>query len=98
MPQILSGSYDGVVRTYNALGQVEKQYVASAPVRAVQWIYGHRIALAGNDRQVRLWKTAANDNNDNNDTNDNNDNDNDTESGRTLAILDAHKALWLDFL
>ncbi|GEQ71125.1 hypothetical protein JCM33374_g4806 [Metschnikowia sp. JCM 33374] len=89
-PQILAGSYDGVVRTYNMSGQVEKQYVGhSAPVRAVKWVYANRIVSAGNDRQVRLWKTAGGQEEDD---------EKDVESpesaefARTLAILDAHKA------
>ncbi|OBA20875.1 microtubule-associated protein YTM1 [Metschnikowia bicuspidata var. bicuspidata NRRL YB-4993] len=94
-PQILAGSYDGVVRTYNMSGLVETQYVGHlAPVRAVQWVYANRIVSAGNDRQVRLWKTAAAegvglvDDDDDKDDKD----DKDAQSGRTLVILDAHKA------
>lgn len=84
-PQILSGSYDGVVRTYNMSGQVDKQYVGHlAPVRAVKWIYAHRVVSAGNDRQLRLWKTAADPTAELDDE--------EPESAKTLAILDAHKA------
>lgn len=84
-PQILAGSYDGVVRTYNMSGQVEKQYVGHlAPVRAVKWVFGHRIVSAGNDRQVRLWKTAANPNTE--------EESEEPENAKTIAILDGHKA------
>lgn len=84
-PKILLGLYDGVVRTYNTSGVVEKQYVGhSGPIRAVKWISPTRIVSAGNDRQVRLWKTSydvlgqvAED---------------EPEDGRTLAILEGHKA------
>lgn len=56
--QILSGSYDGIVRTYNMSGNVENQYVGhSGSIRAVKWISSTRIVSSGNDRQVRLWKT-----------------------------------------
>lgn len=83
-PQILAGSYDGIVRTYNMSGAVEKQYVGHlAAVKAVKWVYAHRIVSAGNDRQIRLWKTDAKayglD-------------DDEPENARTLAILDAHTA------
>lgn len=55
---ILSGSYDGIVRTYNMSGEVENQYVGhSGSIRSVKWISDTRIVSAGNDRQVRLWKT-----------------------------------------
>uniref|UniRef100_A0A0L0NR85 Ribosome biogenesis protein YTM1 n=1 Tax=Candidozyma auris TaxID=498019 RepID=A0A0L0NR85_CANAR len=85
-PQILSGSYDGIVRTYNMSGQVYKQYVGHlAPVRAVKWIYAHRVVSAGNDRQLRLWKTAA-------DPSVDEIAEDEPESAKTLAILDAHKA------
>ncbi|KAK6461424.1 ribosome biogenesis protein YTM1 [Scheffersomyces coipomensis] len=84
-PKILSGSYDGIVRTYNMSGNVEKQYVGhSGPIRSVKWISPTRVVSAGNDRQVRLWKTS-------------NDEvlekeDDDIEDGKTLAILEGHKA------
>lgn len=87
-PQILAGSYDGVVRTYNLSGRVEKQYVGhSAPVRAVKWVFAHRIVSAGNDRQIRLWKTAADPSHDIDD-----DAAEEPESAKTIAILDGHKA------
>lgn len=55
---ILSGAYDGIVRTYNMSGNVENQYVGhSGSIRSVKWISPTRIVSAGNDRQVRLWKT-----------------------------------------
>lgn len=85
--QILAGSYDGVVRSYNMSGQVEYQYVGHlAPVRAVKWVYPHRIISGGNDRQIRMWKTPAVDK-----TGEIEENDEPTNA-KTLAILDAHKA------
>lgn len=85
-PQILAGSYDGVVRTYNMSGQVEKQYVGHlAPVRAVKWVYSNRIVSGGNDRQIRLWRTSAADQ-------DLDEVSEEPESARTLAILEYHKA------
>lgn len=83
--KILSGLYDGIVRTYNLSGQVEKQYVGhSAPVRAVHWISPTRVISGGNDRQIRIWKTSA-------DSADSQD-DMEIEDGKTLAILEGHKA------
>lgn len=85
-PKILSGSYDGIVRTYNMSGNVEKQYVGhSGPIRAVKWVSPTRIVSAGNDRQVRLWKTSADDGSIPEE-------DEEAEDGRTLAILEGHKA------
>lgn len=86
-PQILAGGYDGVVRTYNMAGAVEKQYVGHlAAVKAVKWVYAHRIVSGGNDHQVRLWKTGAR-------VGDRDaDDDDEPEAARTLAILDGHRA------
>lgn len=84
-PKIISGSYDGVVRRYNMSGKVETQFVGhSGPVKAVSWISPTRIVSAGNDRQVRLWKTSLEGHLP--------DDENDTEVGKTLAILEGHKA------
>ncbi|KAK6205535.1 ribosome biogenesis protein YTM1 [Scheffersomyces amazonensis] len=83
--KILSGSYDGIVRTYNMSGNVEKQYVGhSGPIRAVQWISPTRVVSAGNDRQVRLWKTSNDEVTDID--------DDEVQDGKTLAILEGHKA------
>lgn len=90
-PQILAGSYDGVVRTYNQLGKVEKQYVGhSAAVKAVKWVYAHRIVSAGNDQQIRLWRTEANKDDDLEET------DDEPENAKTIAIFDAHTAPVVD--
>ncbi|KAI5969270.1 YTM1 [Candida margitis] len=92
-PKILSGSYDGVVRTYNMSGKVEKQYVGhSAPIKSVKWISPTRIVSCGNDRQVRLWKTAYEGVVDQNEENE----EDEIEDGRTLAILEGHKAPVVD--
>ncbi|SGZ51081.1 CIC11C00000005595 [Sungouiella intermedia] len=89
-PQILAGSYDGIVRTYNMSGQVEKQYVGHlGPVRSVKWVYTHRIVSAGNDRQIRLWKTS-------NAETEVEDDDDEPELAKTLAILEYHKAPVVD--
>lgn len=83
--KILSGCYDGIVRTYNALGQVERQFVGHlAPVKAVKWVSSTRVVLAGNDRQVRLWKSGAEPVAV--------DEDEEAELGKTYAILEGHKA------
>lgn len=89
-PQILAGGYDGIVRTYNMSGQVEKQYVGHlAPVRAVKWVYAHRIVSGGNDRQIRLWKTSGAESS-------LDEEDDEPESAKTLAILEYHKAPVVD--
>lgn len=82
---IYSGSYDGVVRTYNLSGKVEKQYSGhSGAVRAIKYISTTRMVSAGNDRTLRLWKTK------------NDDikglDEEEVEDGKTLAILEGHKA------
>ncbi|KAI5963773.1 YTM1 [Candida pseudojiufengensis] len=90
-PKILSGSYDGVVRVYNMSGKVEKQYIGhSAPIKSVKWISPTRIVSSGNDRQVRLWKTNYED------IIDQIDDEDDIEDGKTLAILEGHKAPVVD--
>lgn len=88
---IISGSYDGVVRTWNLSGKIEKQYSGhSGPIRAVKYISNTRLVSSGNDRTLRLWKTkndslvTATDGNDDDDEN--------IEEGKTLAILEGHKA------
>ncbi|CAI5757289.1 unnamed protein product [Candida verbasci] len=84
-PKILSGSYDGIVRTYNMSGKVESQYIGhSAPVKSVKWISPTRIVSSGNDMQLRLWKTSY--------ENIKNDDEEEIEDGKTLAILEGHNA------
>lgn len=88
---IISGSYDGVVRTWNLSGKVEKQYTGhSGPIRAIKYISNTRLVSAGNDRTLRLWKTK----NDQLGTVDihNDLDDDEVEDGKTLAILEGHKA------
>lgn len=89
-PKILSGSYDGIVRTFNMSGAVERQYTGhSGPIRSVKWISPTRIVSAGNDRQVRLWKTSI----DKSIVEEDEDED-DIEDGKTLAILKVIRPLW----
>lgn len=86
-PRILAGSYDGIVRTYTMTGAVDKQFVGhSGSIRAVKWISPTKIASAGNDRQIRLWKTSGD--NVQEEIHD----DDEPEDGKTLAILEGHKA------
>ncbi|AQZ14939.1 YTM1 (YOR272W) [Zygosaccharomyces parabailii] len=80
---IISGSYDGIVRTWNLSGKVDKQYIGhSGPVRAVKYVSNTRLVSAGNDRTLRLWKTK----------NDITVDEETVEEGKTLAILEGHKA------
>lgn len=89
---IYSGSYDGVVRTWNMSGKVEKQYSGhTGAVKAVKYISNTRIVSAGNDRSLRLWKTKNDDGSVSNNTGDEDDEEN-IEDGKTLAILEGHKA------
>ncbi|KAH3677148.1 hypothetical protein WICMUC_001903 [Wickerhamomyces mucosus] len=84
---ILSGSYDGIVRTWDLSGKVQKQYAGhSGPIKAVRFISETRIVSGGNDRQIRLWKTSAND------KDLPQEDDEEPEDGKTLAILEGHKA------
>lgn len=87
---IVSGSYDGVVRTWNMSGKVEKQYSGhSGPIRAVKVISNTRLVSAGNDRTLRLWKTK---NESLKQIKEQDDDEEDVEDGKTLAILEGHKA------
>ena len=86
----MTGSYDGVVRTWGLDGTVKQQYSGhTAAIRAVKCITDTRLVSAGNDRSLRLWKIKGNDS-----VNVENENDNETdiEEGKTLAILVGHKA------
>ncbi|SCV05862.1 LANO_0H16820g1_1 [Lachancea nothofagi CBS 11611] len=86
--RIISGSYDGIVRTWNLSGKIEKQYAGhSGAVRAVRYISGTRLVSGANDRTLRLWKTKNDDLKNNLDVE-----EDDVEEGKTLAILEAHKA------
>ncbi|CEP60179.1 Ytm1p LALA0_S01e04808g [Lachancea lanzarotensis] len=86
--RILSGSYDGIVRTWNLSGKIEKQYAGhSGAVRAVRYISGTRLVSGANDRTLRLWKSKNDDLKNNLEAD-----DEDVEEGKTLAILEAHKA------
>ncbi|CCH41046.1 hypothetical protein BN7_583 [Wickerhamomyces ciferrii] len=88
--QILSGSYDGIVRTWDLSGKVQKQYSGhSGPIKAVGWVSETRVVTGGNDRQIRLWKTSAVDSNGIKDIDEDED---EPEEGKTLAILEGHKA------
>lgn len=94
---IISGSYDGVVRTWNLSGKVEKQYSGhSGAVRAVKFISNTRLVSCGNDRTLRMWKTRNDDlasyNNINGGGDEDEDEDENVEEGKTLAILEGHKA------
>mgnify|MGYP003362188035 CR=1 FL=1 len=92
MPQksIITGSYDGIVRTWNMSGQVEKMYSGhSGPIRAIKFVSNTRLVSAGNDRTLRIWKTknspaasAAGEDDD----------EIAVEEGKTLAILEGHGA------
>jgi len=89
---IITGSYDGIVRTWNLSGQVEKMYSGhSAPIRAVKFLSNTRIVSAGNDRTLRIWKTK---NSPVGATNNHEDMDDElaVEEGKTLAILEGHGA------
>ena len=58
------------------------------PVKAVKWISPTRIVSAGNDRQVRLWKTSYEEIID--------EDEEEIEDGKTLALLEGHKAPVVD--
>lgn len=80
--KILSGSYDGIVRTWDLSGKIEKQLTGhSAAIKAVKWISETRMVSASNDRLLRLWKVK----------NQHNIQD-EPEEGNTVAILEGHKA------
>ncbi|KAG0670997.1 ribosome biogenesis protein ytm1 [Maudiozyma exigua] len=85
---IITGSYDGIVRTWNLSGQVEKMYSGhSGPIRAVKFVSNTRLVSAGNDRTLRIWKTK------NSPVQTSNDDDElNVEEGKTLAILEGHSA------
>lgn len=86
-PRILTGSYDGIVRTYDMSGKIEKQFAGhSAAVKSVKWISETRVVSAGNDRNIFLWKTK------NSNAKDIHEEDDEIEEGKTIAILQSHNA------
>jgi ribosome biogenesis protein YTM1 len=73
-------------------GKVEKQYQGhSGAIKAVKWVSPTRIVSAGNDRQIRIWKTSAVDS-DKFPSIEEEDDEDSPEEGKTLAILEGHKA------
>lgn len=90
---IVSGSYDGIVRTWDMSGKVQKQYSGhSGPIRAIKVISSTRIVSSGNDRTLRLWKTKNDDLKPIPQDIDDEDDEANIEDGKTLAILEGHKA------
>ena len=81
--QILAGSYDSIVRTYNMSGQVQQQLRGHlAAVKAVKWVTANRFISAANDGQIRLWNTSDVSVEDiENDT---------VKKGKTVAIMTGH--------
>jgi ribosome biogenesis protein len=67
--RLLSGSYDGLLRLWNAAGQVTTvspgatQGGHTAGVKAARFVTATHIASAGLDRTVRIWKYSAADDN-----------------------------------
>ncbi|CAH6718294.1 ribosome biogenesis protein Ytm1p [[Candida] jaroonii] len=85
--KILSGSYDGIVRIYDMSGKIEKQFSGhSSSIKSVKWITPSRLVSSGNDRQIRLWKNQTTD------SIAEDDEDEDPEEGKTIALLEGHKA------
>lgn len=83
-PKILTGSYDGIVRIYNASGKVETQLTGhSQPVKAVKFISPNKFITAGMDRTIRLWRSGIISDEDV---------DKETQNGSTYALLDYHKS------
>lgn len=86
LPQILVGSYDSIVRTYNMSGQVQQQFAGHlAAVKAAKWVTNHRAVSGATDGQIRLWKTSASSKEEAGE-------EEEPESGKTLAILTGHNA------
>ncbi|CAI4826090.1 ASN_collapsed_G0052330.mRNA.1.CDS.1 [Saccharomyces cerevisiae] len=82
---IISGSYDGIVRTWDLSGNVQKQYSGhSGPIRAVKYISNTRLVSAGNDHDLKLTSQQQAQEDDDDEVN--------IEDGKTLAILEGHKA------
>ncbi|KAK3325857.1 WD40-repeat-containing domain protein [Apodospora peruviana] len=65
--RILSGSYDGLLRIWNASGQVSATSPSgshgghSASIKAARFLSNTQVASAGMDRTVRVWKYTETD-------------------------------------
>ncbi|KAH3682909.1 hypothetical protein WICPIJ_006124 [Wickerhamomyces pijperi] len=87
--EILSGSYDGIVRTWDLSGKVTKQYAGhSGAIKTVAWVSESRVVSGGLDRQIRLWKHSSA----KTEALKTVEEDDEPEAGKTLAILEGHKA------
>ena len=69
-------------------------YKRQGPIRAVKYISNTRLVSAGNDRTLRLWKTKNDDLKltSKQQAQEDDDDEVNIEDGKTLAILEGHKA------
>ncbi|KAK9455226.1 WD40-repeat-containing domain protein [Dipodascopsis uninucleata] len=62
MGQILSGCYDGIVRSWDLSGNVKVEFSGhTGPVKTVRWLDDKRIVSGGLDRAIRMWKVPTSD-------------------------------------
>ncbi|KAK9494883.1 WD40-repeat-containing domain protein [Lipomyces doorenjongii] len=57
---ILSGCYDGIVRTWNLSGSVVSEFGGhTGPVKSVRWLDENKVVSASMDRSIRIWKVPV---------------------------------------
>ncbi|KAK9463823.1 WD40-repeat-containing domain protein [Lipomyces oligophaga] len=60
---ILSGCYDGVLRTWTLSGSVAAEYAGhTGPIKSVKWLESaseRRLVSASMDRSIRIWKSKS---------------------------------------
>ncbi|KAK9385771.1 WD40-repeat-containing domain protein [Lipomyces mesembrius] len=57
---ILSGCYDGIVRTWNLSGSVVSEFGGHmGPVKSVRWLDENKVVSASMDRSIRIWKVPV---------------------------------------
>lgn len=79
-PNIVTGSYDGVVRVWNQSGKVTNSLVGHhGAIKAARWIDLHRLVSTSADRNLIVWNLTGED-----------EEDGDKKKSKIVALLQGH--------